>query len=251
MKKIYDNINNKLNFGEEGKTLFNYLLNNDLFEENIIKKISDKALNQNEFEILLYSLRFIFNSQINNNKCFYNDLLKKGTFKFINENYIPGSYPSKTLFSQAYYDIEQKLTKNRFGMGYYVCKDCGFFYEVPPCTFPIQKGKCPNMHDIGGINHICCKKDIRVFYQDGDYDKLCNEWRGHNDWLNSFVPVNLKNFKSDYVDKNYAKLKKGIIRTDIKEIERNNPVRDIHIITFRILHFILYSYLLFIKYFFN
>ena len=129
-------------------------------------------------------------------------------------------------------------------MGYYVCKDCGFFYEVPPCTFPIQKGKCPNMHDIGGINHICCKKDIRVFYQDGDYDKLCNEWRGHNDWLNSFVPVNLKNFKSDYVDKNYAKLKKGIIRTDIKEIERNNPVRDIHIITFRILHFILYSYLL-------
>ena len=129
-------------------------------------------------------------------------------------------------------------------MGYYVCKDCGFFYEVPPCTFPIEAGKCPSNHDIGGRDHICFKKDIRVFYQEGDFNKLANEWPGHDDWLNSFVHVDLKTFKAEYVDKNQAKIKKGIMLSDIKEVEKNNPIRDIHIITFRILHFILYSYLL-------
>ena len=244
MKTIYDEQKDKLIFGEEGKVLFNYLLNYDLFENNISKKISDKELTQNEFEILLYSLRFIFNSQINNQECFYNNILKNNTYEFIINNYIPGSFPSQTLFSQAYYDIEQKLQRNRFGMGYYVCKDCGFFYEVPPCTFPIEAGKCPSNHDIGGRDHICFKKDIRVFYQEGDFNKLANEWPGHDDWLNSFVHADLKTFKAEYVDKNQAKIKKGIMLSDIKEVEKNNPIRDIHIITFRILHFILYSYLL-------
>ena len=243
MKIINNEQENKLNFGEEGKTLFRYLLNNDLFEKNISKKISDKPLTQYDFEILLYSLRFIFNTQINNKNCFYNDILKRNTFEFINQNYIPGSYPTKTLFTQTYYDLEEKLQKNRFNMGYYVCKDCGFLYEIPPCTFPISKSRCPFMHDIGGINHICCKKDIRVFYQDGDFDKLAKEWKGHDDWLNSFVHVDLKKFKIEYADKNLAKIKKGIILSDIRDVEKNNPVRNIHIITFRILHIILYSYL--------
>ena len=189
-------------------------------------------------------MRFIFNTQINNKNGFLNNILKKNTYDFINNNYIPGSYPAKTLFVQAYYDLEQKLQQNRMGMGYYVCKDCGYFYEVPPCTFPMSKGKCPFMHDIGGENHVLCKKDIRVFYQDGDYEQFANGWRGYDAWLNSFVHTTLKGFKAEYVDKNLAKPRKGIILSDIKEVEKNNPIRDIHIISFRILHFILYSYLL-------
>ena len=244
MKEIYNESKDKLNFGEEGKILYKYILNYDLFEQNINKKISDKDLTQKEFEILLYSLRFIFNTQINNKQCFYNNILKKNTSEFINNNFIPGSYPVKTLFVQAYYDIEQKLPNNRFGLGYYVCKDCGFFYEVPPCTFPMDVSKCPFMHDIGGEDHVLCKKDIRVFYQDGDYEQFANGWQGYDNWLNSFVHKTLKEFKEEYVDKNLAKPNKGIILSDIKEIEKNNPIRDIHIITFRILHFILYSYLL-------
>ena len=244
MKEIYNESKDKLLFGEEGKTLYNYLLNNDLFEQNICKKISDKDLTQNEFEILLYSFRFILNTQVKNKKCFYNNILKKNTNEFINNNYIPGSYPAKTLFVQAYYDIEQKVSKNRFDMGYYVCKDCGFFYEVPPCTLPMDKGKCPFMHDIGGEDHVLTKKDIRVFYQDGDYEQFAQGWAGCENWLNSFVHTTLKGFKDEYVDKNLAKPRKGIILSDIKELEKNNPIREIHIISFRILHFILYSYLL-------
>jgi hypothetical protein len=244
MKEIYNESKDKLIFGEEGKKLYNYLLNNDLLEKQIFKKISDKDLNQKDFEILLYSFRFIFNTQINNKNCFYNNILKKNTAQFINDSFIPGSYPAKTLFVQAYYEIEEKLPKNLFGLGYYVCKDCGFFYEVPPCTFPMSKSKCPFMHDIGGENHVLSKKDIRVFYKDGDYEQFASGWRGCENWLNSFVHMTLKEFKTEYVEKNAAKLKKGIILSDIKEMEKNNPIRNIHIITFRILHFILYSYLL-------
>ena len=242
MKELYEESKDKLNFGEEGKKLYNYLLNNDLLENEIYKKISDKALNQKDFEILLYAFRFIFNTQINNQDCFYNNILKNNTAEFINNNFIPGSYPAKTLFIQAYYDLEEKLPKDRFNTGYYVCKDCGYFYEVPYCTFPMDLIKCPFMHDIGGVNHILCKKDIRVFYQNEDFEQFSQGWPG--DWINSFVHTTLKDFKSEYVDKNISKLKKGIILSDIKELEKNNPIRDVHIISFRIMHFILYSYLL-------
>ena len=77
MKYIYDSSNKGLKMGEEGKKLYNYLLDNKLYEEKIVKKISDKQLSQGDFEILLYSLRFIFNSQLNDTKCFYNEILKK------------------------------------------------------------------------------------------------------------------------------------------------------------------------------
>ena len=166
MKDIYNKSKEKLTFDNEGKTIYQYLLNNELFEQNINKKICDKGINQKEFEILLYSLRFIFNLQIKNKKCFYNNILKKNAYNFINNNYIPGSYPEKTLFSLAYYDIEKKMSKDKRGVGYYVCKDCGFNYEVPPCTFAMEEGKCLYNHDIGGRGHVLIKKDIRVFYEE-------------------------------------------------------------------------------------
>ena len=71
-------------------------------QNEIIKKISDDPLKQEEFEILLYSFRFIFNTQINHKKCFYNDLLKKNSSKFINNNYIPGTFPIVNEFIKSY-----------------------------------------------------------------------------------------------------------------------------------------------------
>ena len=251
MKDIYNKSKDKLTFDNEGKTIYQYLLNNELFEKNINKKICDKGINQKEFEILLYSFRFIFNLQIKNKKCFYNNILKKNAYNFINNNFIPGSYPEKTLFSLAYYDIEKKMSKDKRGVGYYVCKDCGFNYEVPPCTFACSVGKCPYMHDIGGIDHVLTKKDIRVFYEEADYKWFTTEYcksYGYNpwpaEWVNGFAHTTLKEFKANYVDKNLKPPKKGIVLTDLSDVEKNNPIRDIHIVSFRILHFILYSYLL-------
>ena len=251
MKGIYNESKNILKFNAEGKKLYEYLLNYDLFQRNIENKIceKDKKLTQNDFEILLYSLRLIFNTQINNKQCFYNNILKPGTNNFINNNYIPGAYPLKTLYAQSYYEAEQKLQKCRTNMGYYICKDCGFFYEVPPCTFPMNKSICPYLHVIGGESHVCAKKDIRVFASKADHEKLINDWKNWGggqgmNWLNSFVPLTLDEYKTQYVDKNEKKPNKGIVNTDLREFEKKNPIRNINIISFRVLNFTLYSYLL-------
>ena len=243
MKSIYDSSYKKLKMGDEGKKLYNYLLDNKLYEEKIVKKISDKPLTQIEFEILLYSFRFIFNSQINDNKCFYNEILKKNTSNFINNNFIPGSFPLVNEYLKSYNILKEKLEK-KLDMGYYICKDCGFLYEVKPCTFPMAQDKCPKGHTIGGLDHKCSKPDIRVFYDKAEYDKLCNYWR-HPDWVGTFVHNTIDEFKVNYVDKNIIKPEKGIIKDfEINEFERNSDIRDMNIITFRILNFILYSYIL-------
>ena len=244
MENVYNSSYNQLKFGEEGKKLYEYLLKDNLFQNNIVKKISEKPLTQEEYEILLYSFRFIFNTQINNKDNFYNNILKKGTSNFINNNFIPGSFPLINEYLKSYYMLDEKL-KKRLNMGYYICKDCGFLYEVKPCTFPMSTDKCPNNHVIGGHDHVCSKQDIRVFYEKADDDKFTNAWKGYPNWLNSFVHTNLKDFKTNYVDKNVIKPQKGIIKDyDIFEFEKKTPIRDINIISFRILNYLLYSYLL-------
>ena len=243
MKNLYDTSSKKLKMGDEGKSLYNYLLDNKIFSEKIVKKISEKPLTQKEFEILLYSFRFIFNSQINNKSCFYNELLKKSAFNFINNNFIPGSFPLANEFLKSYNILKEKLEK-RLDMGYYICKDCGFLYEVRPCTFPMAEDKCPKGHTIGGREHKCSKPDIRVFIDQAAYNNLCNYWK-RPDWVGSFVFNTIDQFKVNYVDKNIVKPAKGIIKDyEINDFERNSDVRDMNIITYRLLNFILYSYIL-------
>ena len=106
-------------------------------------------------------MRFIFNTKENDNNFYYN-LLKPKTKEFIIKNYIPGSSQETNEFIRSYDILKDKL-KLRLDIGYYICKDCGFLYEVEGCTFPMIKFKCINGHDIGGIDHVCYKKDIRVF----------------------------------------------------------------------------------------
>ena len=242
MKEIYDKSKDLLKFNDEGKKLYEYLLNYELFKEKIETKISEKELSQNDFEFLLYSFRFIFNTQINESQCFYNEILKPKLNDFINNNYIPGAYPKQSLYSKAYFDIQACLEKCRLGRGYYVCKDCGYFYIVPYCTFPIEIITCPNNHKIGGENHICYKKDIRVFASKADIDTFVNN--GNMNYINSFVMVTLDEFKVNYVDKYEEKLQKGIYKTHKREFEKNEPIRKINIISFRVLNFILNSYLM-------
>ena len=135
MNKIYNKSNKYLKFNEEGKTLFNYLMNSNLLKNNIMKKISENPLTQNEFEILLYSLRFIFNTQISNKTCFYNDILKN-TKTVINSNYIPGTLPKINEFEKSYNTLQNLIPLKR-GYGYYICKDCGYLYVIPPSGFPM------------------------------------------------------------------------------------------------------------------
>ena len=249
MKKIYDISKDKIRFKEEGTKLFEFLLDENLFQNEIVKKISDEnPFTLQDFEILLYSLRFIFNTQINNEDCFYNHLLMKDSFKFIQNNYIPGSFPILNEYIKSYNILSEKL-KQKINMGYYICKDCGYLYEVKPCTFPMVQDKCPNGHVIGGLNHVLTKKDLRIFYEDADYDSLYEKWtKMRNDskpWLESFLKLNLHEFKTNYVDKYIVKPEKGIIKDyENNEFEKSDSIRNMDIISFRVLNFVLYSFLL-------
>jgi hypothetical protein len=112
----------------------------------------------------------------------------------------------------------------------------------------MSKSFCPNGHVIGGIDHILAKKDLRVFYENSDFDNLYKKWKKAKNskaWFNSFEKVNLQEFKNNYVDKNIITTQKGIVKgLDINDFENPSSTRDIDIITFRLLNFILYSYLM-------
>ena len=246
LKNIYEISKDEIKLGEEGKILYKYLLNEDLYQNEIVKKISDEPLKQEEYEILLYSFRFILNTQMNGKKCFYNDLLKKNAAKFISNNYIPGGFPIINEYIKSYNDLLEKLPK-KLEIGYYICKDCGFLYEVPPCTFPMSTEKCPNNHIIGGQSHQCSKLDIRVFLdkkQDDDF-KVHWNYNNYKSWHDSFLHKTLEEFKKEYIDKYLLQKNKGINRDfRYNDFEKNSPVRELNIISYRIMNFILYSYLL-------
>ena len=248
MKQIYNISKDKIKFNKEGKTLYEYLLDAQLLENNIVKIISDEPLTKNDFEILLYSFRFILNLQLNDENCFYNHILRKDAFQFIKNNYIPGFFSKLNEFMKSYNKLCENF-KQKIFMGYYVCKDCGFLYEIKPCTFPVTEGFCPNGHKIGGKNHISAKKDIRVFNNDSDYNNLYNKWIMNNEknksWFNSFEKATLKEFKEKYIDKQKIEVQKGIAEDiEINEFEQLSSIRNVDIITFRYLNFILYSFLL-------
>ena len=241
MSYIYKMTIDKIQLLDEGKILYKYLLDNNSLENEIFKKISNKPLSQDDFEILLYSFRFILGTQTYKDKCFYNDLLKEKTSEFINNNYIPGSFPSDNEFVKSYNYLEEVLPK-RLKFGYYICKDCGYLYEIPPCTFPTSTDVCPNGHEIGGIDHKCSKMDIRVFYEKRDDDYLHEAWH-FPEWHNSFIHKTLEEYKKEYVEQYTLKKEKGIINNYRKNDFVNSKYNDLNIITFRILNFVLYSYL--------
>ena len=251
LKYIYEISNDKLKLNPEAKTFYNYLLNDDLFQNEVVKKISDAPLNQEEFEILLYSLRFIFNIQLNN-KSFYNNLLKKNAGQFIKNNYIPGSFQPINYFVNSYNYLSEELQK-KADVGYYVCKDCGFPYEIPRCTFPNYAGepiKDPNGHMIYGHDHVLIKLDIRVFLNQNHLDDFRNKYswpyKSYKTWHDSFQSKTLEEFKAQYVDKFLKEKHKGIIEGyTIENFEKNDPVRKMNNISFRVLNFILYSFLMF------
>ena len=250
MKYIYDISNDKIKLNEESKILYKYLLNEDLLQEKVLKKISEKPLTQEEFEILLYSLRFIFNIQ-RNNKSFYNNLVKKNTANFVKNNYIPGAFQPVNYFINSYNYLSDEL-KKKADIGYYVCKDCGFLYEIPRCTFPNYTGepiKDPNGHMIYGHDHVLVKLDIRVFLDQNHLNEFRNNYtwnyNSYKQWHDSFQSKTLEEFKSQFVDKYLKEKYKGIIEGyTIEVFDKNSPVRNMNSITFRVLNFILYSFLL-------
>ena len=129
--------------------------------------------------------------------------------------------------------------------GYYVCKDCGHLYEVEYCTYPMRTDRCPNNHIIGGTDHVLYKKDIRVFLNKNNYEKFIEYWSTEEEWWSSFLFKTLEEFKNEYV-KQYLIIRQKGIMSDFRtqDFNTNIPVRELHNISYRLLNFILYSYLM-------
>ena len=237
LKIIYEKTKDEVHFEPEGNILYQKLMNYEIYQRDIVQKISDKPLTQEEFEILLYSFRFIFNIQTSNKNGFYKNILKKNSFQYINNNFIPGAFPAINEFIKSYNTLEELFTRIE-NIGYYICKDCGFLYFVQNCTLPMVQDHCPNGHIIGGQNHECYKRDIRVFPNAQVRD---NAYK--ND---SLVPVTLEEFKNNYVDRLMPQRGKGIIQgyRNIDYIQKKY-LTNLNVITYRILNFILYSFILF------
>ena len=232
-----------LKLSEEGKTLFQYLTDSDLLENKIFKKLSNNPLTQNEFEIFLYSLRFIFNTSYLNKKCFYNLILTNNSKNEINSNFIPGSFSRINEYEKSY-DLLMKKLLNSTNDGFYICKDCGYLYLISFPSFPIETSKCPKGHTIGGTNNINFKKDLRIFETNKDYSKFVSYWKQPT-WIESFQAVLLNDFKDNYVDKNKTQIDKGIIKDyELYDFVNISFIRNMHKITYRFLNYILYSYLL-------
>ena len=239
LELLYNLTNDKIDLEEEGKILYKYLMKYDLLKKKIFDKIAAKQLDQDNFEILLYVFRILLNMQQmhkKNKNCFYNKLLNKNIYEYIKDNFIPGTFPYVNEFIKSYYELIEEFLLG-YDLGYFICCDCGYLYKVEPCTCPTVKTICPNGHIIGGENENCYKSDIKVFP-----DKTALEKGKKN---NSFISKTLEQFKKEDVDK-YLNLKsKGIIENYKDNVfESNDPVRNLNNITYRLLHFILYSYLL-------
>ena len=164
---------------------------------------------------------------------------------------MPGSFQPANYFINAYNYLSEEL-KKKADIGYYVCKDCGFPYEIPRCTFPNYSGKPikdPSGHLIYGHDHVLAKLDVRVFLDKDHLNNFRNNYswpyNNYRTWHDSFQSKTLEEFKVEFVDKYLKEKYKGIIEGyTIENFEKNSPVRNMSNVTFRILNFILYSFLM-------
>ena len=239
-------INNSiLNLNKIQNNILNLILKPELFYNKIIKKYG--KITSKKFDIIIYSLRFILlmHSRIN----FYSLFFAKNQLKdFINLNYFPGTYMETDLFIRTLPDIEAHLAKGPINNGCYVCS-CGYYYPIPPCGFPYQESDCVVCHKrIGGLEHKLVKREghMRIYKNRQDLNKYGGYDSGQNQRHLSGAVMTLDEYKEKIISKRPSLDYKGI-KKEAKNnfIKKTQLFRNTTELTYRILHFILYSHLFF------
>ena len=228
------------------KKLLYLVVKPELFMSKIQKKYG--KINTRQFDIITYSLRFLLSihKKINFYSSFFDD---KGNIKeFIQTNYFPGTYQETDLFLRTLPDIEKHLAKGPISNGCYVCS-CGYYYPIPPCGFPFSESSCVVCRKkIGGEKHILVKRKghIRIYKNKEDLDSYGGYNGGRNrDYLAGAV-MTLNDYKEKIISKRPPLDYKGIKKESQNEFKIDNPsTRCGSKLTYRLLHFILYSHLMF------
>ena len=234
---------NILNINTIQSNILEFILNPNKFYKNVIQKQGNN-LNINRFEILLYSFRFVLSIQNQENN-FFSNFFKDNLNIFINNNYIPGVCMKNDIFLEYYPLVVDHLMNNEKNYGCYVCS-CGYYYGVEPCGWPYQKSKCIKCgEEIGGLDHIMVKREghMRIYKDEKDLEYY-NDDGGKNTRFAHDSVMTLKQYKEEIIDKRPSIYNKGIFQEPLNSfLCEKKTVREMNILTYKVLHFVLFSHL--------
>ena len=226
--------------------------NPDIFNDIKVKYKIDPY----NFKPIIFGYRYILNEiDSKNNRGIYYPLYENNNQKYLAEKYYPGN---DTKFIEAYsYIIDHFNTKPEEGC--YVCLCDNLFYHSVASGFPTRrhlKMNCPGCkRNIGtykkGNNSIAIVKRenyYRIFKDQKEIDSIINgKSKLLKDKLKEINYMTLDQFKEKYINK-YFKKDKGIYISDKKSfINDMKVVRNLSLISYRILNYILYTNLFFAK----
>ena len=240
------------------KRLFLLFSNDDEFNKKMKPRlVTDEGLteiNATSFEILLYSLRICLKTAKEDPKGFiYAQLLDKDCEKKLKENSFPGNNILDNIFVTNYYTVEKHLNKNPSNIGAYVCS-CGLYYDIHPCGFPSAPSTCSNcLQPIGyaprpanmkrGHGMVLRKGHYRIFKDQAQKD---GEMRKYGDTDVNIPNKILADYYKEVIFPKIEGSKFGINKIPKITFENaNHKVRNLSIIGYRLLNFVLYSHLFF------
>ena len=249
----------KIKLPEITKKLFFLYSNDEAFNNTMKKKFLDeqnlKEINVNQFEILLYALRFCLQSSNcqNPNGLLYSQLITPDCEKKFNENCIPGNNILDNIFVKSYNLLENHLIieNKASNIGAYVC-GCGLYYSIGPCGFPNAPGICMNCKKkigydrlppgiTGGHGFAHVKGHYRIFK---DQAQKLGEFAKYGDNDRNIPNMYIADYKKTIIDPILEKDRFGISKvTKVIFEDVHQKVRKLSTVGYRLLNFIAYSHL--------
>ena len=249
----------KIKLPEITKSLFFLYSNDEIFNNTMKKKLINeqnlKDINVNQFEILLYGLRFCLQTtnHENSNGFLYSQLITKDCEKKLNEFCIPGNNISDNIYVKNYILLEKHLIidNKASNIGAYVC-GCGLYYDIGPCGFPNWSGVCVNCGKAigygklpegitGGHGFAHVPGHYRIFKDEAQKNYEFSLY-GDND--KNIPNMYIYDYKKKIIDPILEKEKFGISKVEtIVFGDIHQKVRKLSQVGYRLLNFILYSHM--------
>ena len=218
---------NKINITQITKEIISLYYNINKFKEKILPSI--KNLSTSDYEILLYSHKFVVISSMSKYNSIYSKIISPNIFNNIKALFLPGGEPNDSLKIKSGEEI-QKYLNNGSQDGVYMCT-CNYWYVIGECGKPMQTFNCKNCGQIiGGNNHRIVEREghVRIIR---DNEKI--NGNGTQKYLSQLMKE--VEYEKNLHFKGFKKVKYNFF------IDQNKNVRNMNNITYRILSFIFYS----------
>lgn len=228
----------------------NDIIFNDLMKEKIINKPNANDIKFNNFELLFYSLRFCLdvknNIDLNRNEYLYSQIISSDIEKNLSHICIPGNNYLDNIYINNYNYIKEHLIieDKEYNYGVYICS-CGVYYEIGDNGFLNMSITCYNcgkkLEPSSQIKTPYLPNYYRIFKD--NYQKNAAK-KEYNDSYKNVPNMLFEEYKKDRIDPILEANKFGIIKVDKINFKNINiKIRNLSNIGYRILNFILYSYL--------